>query len=572
MAATGPNRAMGGERFRILYALLTELSRANSLEDVYGAAVGSLLAGTAASRAAILMFDEDGVMRFQASRGLSAEYQAAVTGHTPWRQGETGARPFVVDDVQADESLAAYRDLFRREGIGALGFVPLESGAGVFGKFMLYYAEPHSAAPEDLEIAAAIAAHVALATQKKRAETAQVRSEKRLQAILDYSPAMVWQKDLQGRYEMVNRRWAELLHQPAGKVIGKTDLEIFPKGIAEHYRQNDRLVLTNGNPIAVEESALLDDGLHTYISVKFPLEEGGRVTGICGIATDITDRRHLEIARQRLAAIVESSEDAIIGQDLDGLITSWNGGAERMFGYAEQEVIGRTVSMLVVPGSRDEVPELLERIRRGEAVGQYETRRKTKDGRTIDVQLTVSPVRDAAGTIVGAARIVRDITERKRAEAERAELLEREKDARRTAELLNKVGPRLAAQLDSERLVARGDGHRHSAGGSGVRSLFASCRRQGRDILCGGGGEGAGGPAAAVPGLVYGHPAGWTAGAVDGHVRGCAVRRRDPALPHRRWRDRDAQLSGGTGDWPLGRSAGWTVLRTRRAGAVQRTA
>jgi len=303
------------------------------LEEVYNATLTSLLAGTAADRAAILMFSDDGVMRFQASRGISAEYQAAVTGHSPWRRGARDAQPIAVPDVLLDESLAEFREVFLREGIRALTFIPLVLSGGVFGKFMLYYAEPGQSAAEDLEIATAIATHVALAAEQKRAEAARVGSE------------------------------------------------------------------------------------------------------------------------QRLAAIVESSEDAIVGKNLNGIITSWNAGAERIFGYTAAEAVGQPVAMLAAPDRLDEMPEILAKIRRGERVGHYETRRRKKDGQVIDVALTVSPVRDAQGRIVGASKIARDITDLKRAERERADLLLREKEARRTAELLNRVGPRLAAQLDPERLV-----------------------------------------------------------------------------------------------------------------------
>lgn len=453
-AAVNSGTATGVDRFKTLYTLLAELSRAHGLEDVYHAALTSLLEATSADRAAILMFDDDGVMRFRASRGLSAEYQAAVTGHSPWLKGEQGAKAFVIDDALADESLLGYRETLLREGIRALAFVPLALSAGVFGKFMLYYAEPCQSAAGDLEIATAIAAHVALAAEQKRAEVARVLSEQRLQAILDYSPAVIFQKDLQGRYLLVNQRWEELFHISKGEVIGRTDLELFPKATAEQFRENDRLVLAAGAPLTLEESAPVDDGVHSYISVKFPLVQAdGSISGIGGIATDITERRQLEIARQRLAAVVESSEDAIVSKDLNGIITSWNQGAERMFGYTAAEAIGQPVSMLAAPDRVDEIPEIIRKIKSGQRVGHYETRRRRKDGQIIDVALTVSPVRDAAGRIVGASKIARDISRLKRVEQERADMLAREKEARRTAELLNRVGPRLAVQLDPELLV-----------------------------------------------------------------------------------------------------------------------
>src|SRR5690242_14529292 len=108
-----------------------------------------------------------------------------------------------------------------------------------------------------------------------------------------------------------------------------------------------------------------------------------------------------------LAAIVESSDDVIISKDLNGIIRSWNRAAERVFGYTAEEVIGKPITILAVPERLDEIPDILARIRRGEKVDHYETRRRTKDGRVLTISLTVSPVRNAAGEIIGASKIAR---------------------------------------------------------------------------------------------------------------------------------------------------------------------
>ena len=188
--------------------------------------------------------------------------------------------------------------------------------------------------------------------------------------------------------------------------------------------------------------------------MKFPLQEPDKsVIGVCGIATDITDLNQLETASLHLAAIVESSDDAIISKDLNGIITSWNTGAQRLFGYTAAEVIGKPVSLLAPSERLNEMPDILSKIRQGKRVEHYETRRRRKDGQVIDVSLTVSPIRSMSGQIIGASKIARDITDRTRAEKERAELLAREHAARKIAEQLNRVGPRLAAQLDPDKLV-----------------------------------------------------------------------------------------------------------------------
>lgn len=120
---------------------------------------------------------------------------------------------------------------------------------------------------------------------------------------------------------------------------------------------------------------------------------------------------------ERLAAIVESSDDAIISKDMNGIIQSWNRGAERIFGYRPEEIVGKHISTLAAPDRVDEIPDILERLARGERVDHYETKRRTKDGRILTVSLTVSPIRDATGTIIGASKVARDITDRVRQEA-----------------------------------------------------------------------------------------------------------------------------------------------------------
>ena len=138
-----------------------------------------------------------------------------------------------------------------------------------------------------------------------------------------------------------------------------------------------------------------------------------------------------DITRARLAAIVDSSDDAIVSKTLEGVITTWNRAAERMFGYTAAEAVGRHITLIIPPERRDEENDVLARLRRGETIDHFETVRQTKDGRRLIISLTVSPIRDATGVIVGASKIARDVTDLKRAEAERALLLEEAQAANR---------------------------------------------------------------------------------------------------------------------------------------------
>ena len=168
----------------------------------------------------------------------------------------------------------------------------------------------------------------------------------------------------------------------------------------------------------VEFRVLLPDATTKYIhTVGHPvLNAAGDLVQFVGSSTDITERKRAEQATRLLAAIVESSHDAIVSKSLNGVITSWNKGAERLFGYAAEEAVGQNITLIIPPERRDEERTIVEQLTRGERIDHFETVRMRKDGSLIDVSLTISPMKDALGRVVGASKLARDITERKRAE------------------------------------------------------------------------------------------------------------------------------------------------------------
>ena len=152
----------------------------------------------------------------------------------------------------------------------------------------------------------------------------------------------------------------------------------------------------------------------------------------------------------RLAAIIDSSDDAIVSKTLQGIITSWNRAAERIFGYTAAEAVGQHISLIIPEERHGEEHEVLARLVKGERIDHFETIRRTKDGRRVEISLTVSPVRNSAGRIVGASKVARDISDRRRLERERQALLEREQEARGEAEALNRSKDQFLATLSHE--------------------------------------------------------------------------------------------------------------------------
>ncbi|HEY4078864.1 MAG TPA: PAS domain S-box protein [Rhizomicrobium sp.] len=190
-----------------------------------------------------------------------------------------------------------------------------------------------------------------------------------------------------------------------------------------------------------------DGSRAAFIPHPMPLRDAkGRLTGAINMLVDVTERNDFERSSARLSAIVESSDDAILSKDLNGIIQSWNKGAERIFGYAAEEAIGQPVLMLIPEDRHDEEPAIIERIRLGERVDHYETLRRRKDGTLIDISLTISPVKDKRGIVIGASKIARDISDRKHAEREK------QKQTRRL-DILNQIAKMLSSDLDQERIV-----------------------------------------------------------------------------------------------------------------------
>jgi PAS domain S-box-containing protein len=221
-----------------------------------------------------------------------------------------------------------------------------------------------------------------------------------------------------------------------------------------------------------ETRRLRKDGTVIDVSVAVsPIStRDGEIVGVSVVGRDISERKLMEEALLRLAAIVDSSEDAIIGKTLDTTITSWNRGAERIYGYTAAEAIGRPISILLPVGAEDEVPAIMERIRRGEKVEHYETRRRRKDGTIIDVSVTVSPIKTGRGEIIGASAVGRDITERKEADAARVQIARLEQSQAAHRLLLERV---FETQEQERRRIAR---ELHDEAGQLMASLLIGLR------------------------------------------------------------------------------------------------
>ena len=240
----------------------------------------------------------------------------------------------------------------------------------------------------------------------------------RLAAIVESSDDAIISKDLNGIVKSWNQAAERIFGYTAEEIIGKSITLIIPP----HLHSDELMILEKiraGQRIEHFQTVRMrkDGGLLDVSLTISPVKDrDGKVIGASKIARDITWEKKTEQAAQRLAAIVESSDDAIVSKDLNGIVMTWNKAAERIFGYKAEEIIGRSITTIIPPELYDDEPRILAKLRAGQRIDHFQTVRMRKDGERIYVSLTVSPIRDQAGKVIGAAKIARDITQQKKME------------------------------------------------------------------------------------------------------------------------------------------------------------
>ena len=308
------------------------------------------------------------------------------------------------------------------------------------------------------ELLARVSARIDLRRLNSRLE----ESEERLRVALGASGTVAWSWDLRAGVVTHSENATQILGLPREARVSESFLQVHPEDV-NHLRQVVQRAIQNRGEYQVDFRTIrADNGKVVWLHNRGKVEcDGlGEPVRVTGTTTDINERKRAEEANALLANIVDSSDDAIISKSLEGIITSWNHGAARLLGYTAEEAVGRSIMLIIPADRRQEEATILNKLRRGERIDHFETVRRRKDGSLLDISLTISPIRDSTGRVIGASKVARDITAQKAAERALADGARQQRALFHLADRLHRaacIEDVYAAALDSISAGLRGD-------------------------------------------------------------------------------------------------------------------
>src|SRR5215472_9667885 len=428
-------------QLQVLVELAGAVSRARDSGDIYRAAVDGLLRAVGADGAGVMTFDADGVMRFKSWVGLSDEYRAAVEGRRRWQAGAADAQPIAVSDVLQDGPHSAYRDALLKEGIGAVAFVPLLAKDGLIGTFALYYKAPHQFHPEELQVAQAIAAHVAFAAERQQAETALRVSEERFRVMFLQAGVGIAQWSLEGKWLLLNDRFCEILGYTQAELHGKTYLEVtHPDDWAKNLAARDQMMAGEISSWSTEKRCIRKDGVIVWarLFVSLVRDLDGHPQYFVAVVEDINEKIQAEItlreSQQRLALALSAARLGVWDCNLKTEEVVLSPMFREM--YHGDPLTQADWLSLVHPDDRERVVALARESLGGSRQWEGEFRIVLPDGSIRWMHSKATVLVDDAGEPVRMVGVSQDVTEREQAEAKLRESEERFRNVADTAPVM----------------------------------------------------------------------------------------------------------------------------------------
>lgn len=431
-----------------LYRFTDQLYRAEKPADIYDAALDAILSALRCKRASILLFDDDGVMRFVASRGLSAAYCKAVEGHSPWKPDDRDPEPICIADIDATDEPESLKSTVKAEGIRALAFIPLTENGVAIGKFMAYYDGPHTFTEDELDLAVTIARQLGFSVGRTRAqdarrgaETRLRRSEERMRQsanqvalVMNAAPVPIAYVDKNLRYRLVNKAYAKRFDLTPDECIGRHTTEVAGGDAMEAFKPYIDAALA-GQSVEFEVEAQYAQGLrvmHGHYEPEF--DAAGEVEGFVAVVSDITERKRDEDAlraseqrlresEQRFRLVAESAPVMLWKGDETGKCTYLNKALRDFWGIPFEEMATFDWTSTVHPDDSNALFLPFKHAMESHTPFSVEARYRRADGEYRILGTQARPRFGPGGDFVGMIGVNVDITERKRAEEQRTLLI-----------------------------------------------------------------------------------------------------------------------------------------------------
>jgi PAS domain S-box-containing protein len=332
-------------QFKFLYELTDAISRANELDDIYELTIRGLLQQVKADRASILQFNDKGLLEFRASFGLSDHYKELAAHHSPWEREVKDPAPILVEDAAIDESLRDFFPVIQKEGITALGFIPLVYSGRLLGKFMVYYNGKHVFTEEEIRLLQTIASEVAFAIGEKMSELALRDSEQLYRNVVDNSKEVIFQLDPAGHWIFLNRAWTEIFGYTREESLGKNFIEfIHPDDRVKTSELFQRIFIQTSKPHSLELRMLTASGQDCWIEFNGRTlhDDKDAISCISGILHDITASKlaREEIIREKdlSDSIINTLPGIFYIYNSNGQFYRWNQNLEIVTGYSGEEI------------------------------------------------------------------------------------------------------------------------------------------------------------------------------------------------------------------------------------------